>query len=135
MSGLLVFPKFGFDNAPHSPLAAGFNRSQSATKLPFVSRPRSVGVCAEVSVSRGAVEQPLVDGVGRRHVASDEELRRRLAVAEHVVGGAEPRLDIVQTQRAVPLCERHGGRNEDVRPDRLVAEVVAQVLEAQAALQ
>ena len=83
----------------------------------------------------GAEVRPLVHGVERRHVPAHEELERRLAVAEHVVGRAEPRHQVLLIERAVLGREYHGGRQEAVRAHSLLGEVIAQMLEAERALQ
>src|SRR5262249_33551408 len=54
---------------------------------------------------------------------------------EDVVGGADSRLDVLQTEWTVLFREGLNRRDEDVRPDLLVAKLVSEVLEAQSALQ
>jgi len=67
--------------------------------------------------------------LGGRHVAADEDLRRRLAITEYVVGGAEPRLEVLETEWTVALGEHLGRRDEDIGPDLLVSEIVSEMLE------
>ena len=97
--------------------------------------PGSRGARGEMPDSRRAVAQPLVDGVGRRDVLAHEELHGRLPVAEHIVGRAEPRLQILLIEGAVLGGEHDGGRQEPVRSHPLLVEVVGEALEAEAALQ
>ena len=81
------------------------------------------------------VEQPLIDGVRRRDVLAQENLHRRLPVAEYIVGRAEPRLQVLLSEGAVLVGEHDGGRQEPVRSHLLLTEVVDQALEAEATLQ
>ena len=78
---------------------------------------------------------PFFGGVGRCDVAAEEEFHRGLPVAEHVIRNTEPRLEVLELAGPVLSREHQGGGDEDVRPDLLLREVVAEVLEAEAALQ
>src|SRR5262245_12248262 len=88
-----------------------------------------------MSATGRAVVQPLVDGVHRRDVLAHEELRRRLPVAEHVIGRAEPGLQILVVQRAFLGGEYHGCRQEDVRSHLLLVKGITEALETEAGLQ
>ena len=81
------FPKFWFDQGPHSRFSAGFRRSQSGTKL------RLLSVHARFVINHHAVDWILTTSVrfGRvrgRHVAAYEHLDGRPSVAKQIVGRA-----------------------------------------------
>src|SRR5262245_4100454 len=85
--------------------------------------------------ARRAVGRPLIDGVESRDVPTHEELHRRLSVAEHVVRRAEPRHQVLLLEWAVLSPEHHGAGQKEVRPHMLLGEIIAEMLEAESALQ
>ena len=90
-------PKFRASpvSAAHSPLAAKFMMSQSMTLL-LLRVPPSSGEAVRTMRAAGLLLRVLA--VVRRgiEVVAEIELQRRLAVAEHVVGRAEARRDVVE---------------------------------------
>src|SRR5262245_60223147 len=83
----------------------------------------------------GAVIRPLFNGVERRQVFAEKELHCGLSVPEDVVARAEARHQVLLMQWTVLLRKYRGHGQQIIGADLLVPEVVAQVLEAHAALQ
>src|SRR5262249_51796475 len=89
----------------------------------------------EMPGPRGAVVCPLVAGVGFRHVTAEEDLRRGVSVAKHIVRRTEPRHQVLLVQRAGLSWKHYSRRQEAVWPHFLLREVVGQALETEPAIQ
>src|SRR5262249_1929052 len=127
-------PEEGF---PGPALAVGprIEQVEVDMEVAVTTAPGSSVLRNEVSKPGRAVIDPLVDGIERRCVSAQEELRRRFSVTEHIVGGAESRHQVLLVERTVLGGERRGDGHEEVRSNSLIAEMVAQMFEAQTALQ
>ena len=120
------------ERIPGPALAVGGRVQQVAVDFVVLVRiaPPSRVRADEMPEPGWAVVCPLVDRVKRCDVPAHEKFRGRLPVAEHVVGHAEPRLQVLLIERAVLGWEHHRVRQEDVWPHLLLREVIAEVLEA-----
>src|SRR5579862_9628608 len=56
---MLGCPKLVAESAPHSPLAAGFDRLQSGVKFPFVSAQVRVALCTDVLTGLFRLAKPV----------------------------------------------------------------------------
>ena len=96
---LVDLPKFWLAHGPHSPFAFGLLQIAIGDVVAVAVEPACGSSLPRTRPRVARREDALV--VGRLQILAEAGLERRLAVAEHVVGDAQARRDVVEALYAL----------------------------------